>query len=289
MKRVLFLGLILVLAATSGAWAVTTPIQSGNHFLINVANDAGGRFSSYDTATYGAAYNQYYYKFDGGGLNAEYIGLTPTSKTGQVTSTSNNSLSGTFYATDQGGRGFTDNAILMISLSKLPQNNFIINIAATGYSWTPNPTANVAPTSTSYTSFNETFGASDFIYGPNSGKPAGPTTIAFYNGQPAGSMMYSMFVDLNLGMFNQSSLTDNGQIKLTYTINNLYSDIAFNEYGWMLNSNQGQGISFSNPTTTDSYAILYTGPAPVPVPPSIFLMLGGLGGLGVVRKRWMKK
>ena len=43
-------------------------------------------------------------------------------------------------------------------------------------------------------------------------------------------------------------------------------------------------ITESDKTNFDNFSI-----NPVPVPPSVFLLLGGLGGLGVIKKRWFNK
>lgn len=98
----------------------------------------------YDAATYGNPVtnnNQYYIKFQGGGLNAEYITTDPSATSGQNTyiTTNKNSASGSFYLEDNGGRGFTDNAILMLSISGPIASNFSVNINASGYTWQASP------------------------------------------------------------------------------------------------------------------------------------------------------
>jgi len=115
-----------------------------------------------------------------------------------------------------------------------------------------------------------------------------------------------MFVDLGLGMLNAgksttggyvipADLTDLGAVKVQFSVNNLYSDVVFNMYGWALNSNQAEGINWTNttgdPNSSNAYVIQYNGlaPAPVPVPPSVLLLAGGLGGLGIIRRRWIKR
>ncbi len=296
MKRALLWSCILLLAVASGAWAGTVP---GSLTFISVANPPPKY--DYDAATYGNPVtnnNQYYIKFQGGGLNAEYITTDPSATSGQNTyiTTNKNSASGSFYLEDNGGRGFTDNAILMLSISGPIESNFSVNINASGYTWQASPVKNLAPTSTTYVSnvfgtSGLTLGGSSFIYGPQADKPAGGSTVPFYATQPTGSTMSFMFIDLDLGMLKpSSSLINSGDIEVSYSFAGLSSDVvAFNLYGWCYNSNQGEGINWTNPSTTSSYAINDTARSPVPVPPSLFLLAGGLGGLGMFRRNRTKK
>ncbi len=277
MKRIVLLSMLLAVFAATTAWADYTPpdntLLSNRLFYASVANDAGAKYS--DNA------GQYYIKFGGGGLNAEHITTSTSVAAGQHTliPTANNSISGTFYLTDTGGRGYSDEAILMVASTSPFADGFSIDITSSGYTWT-------------YTSdaLSETFTAADFIYGPNSYKP-GPGsswTLPFYSGQDTSTGYYLMLVDLYVGFLNNSSLVNNGYVKVDYSIENLYSDIAFNVYGWCLNSNQGQGINWTNDTSSNSYAIDYTG-SPVPIPPALLLMGSGLGGIALLRRKWGKR
>lgn len=275
MKRIPLLSLVLLLAVVSGVWGDTLP--NNRHIFINVANDAGVKYDV-DGAAYSGPSNTYYIKADGGGLGSNHITTDPANSNGQTTiiSTSSNSVSGTFYLNDTGGRGFTDNTILLLSSNAPFAENFSVNIKASGYTWVPNPTANVAPTTYSYVTnaLDETFTAADFIYGPHSFKP-GPGTLGtwslplYYGEDTTATSHYFMFIDLGLGMLNGTptgpfpDALDRGSVKVEFTFNNLYSDVTFNMYGWCLNSNQKQGINFTNTTNSatasNGYVIKYTG------------------------------
>jgi len=276
MKRIILLSMMLVLAAGSGAWAALIGI---NQTAITMAN--GAKYGSYDMATYGVASGQYWDKSTGGGLNSEYVTATPTAA-GSVMTTSN--MSGTFYLRDTGGRGFTDDIILCISVLGPITNDFGVTIKSSGYTWTPNPTANVAPTTYSYVSnaVNQTFTQSDLIYGPQTGRPGNGAYQAFYAGQvmtnPA-TAESMMFIDLNVGTYNGLA-TDNGAVKIEYSFTGLFASASFNMYGWCLNSNQGQGINWTNNAQVSGFTV-----NPVPIPPGILLFGSGLSGLFFMRRK----
>ncbi len=239
-------------------------------------------------------------------MNAYSITTDTSNSSGQVTtkSTSSNTYSGTFYLADHGGRGFADDAILMIASDKPLTSNFSITVQSTGYTWTP-PTVN-GNKPTSYTlvtnAVNESFGASDFTYTSASTQyrpGTGSWSQPFYYGESTSGTTpyYYMFVDLKVGTVGTaaSGLANNGDVQVNYTINGLYSDIFFDMYAWCLVSNTGNGVNWTNNTAgganTSGYSLDYTGAAytPTPVPPSLFLLLGGFGGLGLIRRRWLKR
>ncbi|MCX6690914.1 MAG: hypothetical protein NTW33_02375, partial [Methanoregula sp.] len=73
----------------------------------------------------------YFFKFDqvgGGGLNALHIASSSTNPPnyGQVTTTT--SQSGTFYITETGGRGYQDEAILLVAVKGNIPGNYAIHI-----------------------------------------------------------------------------------------------------------------------------------------------------------------
>ncbi len=82
-----------------------------------------------------------------------------------------------------------------------------------------------------------------------------------------------MFVDLyagdmNPGSFPGTGLINNGAVEVDYQFTGLYGTAAFNGYGWVSASNQGEGINFTNSTSTSlatsgisGYSILYNGPS----------------------------
>ena len=77
-----------------------------------------------------------------------------------------------------------------------------------------------------------------------------------------------MFIDLKAGVIGTSTpnytyLENNGMVKVDYTIYNPPGFLAFNVYGWCNESNQGQGISWTNRvdgTLSSSSSVTYTRP-----------------------------
>jgi PKD repeat protein len=211
----------------------------------------------------------YYFKFDqdgGGGINAVHIasGSTDLPNYGQVTTTT--SQSGTFYITDTGGRGYQDDAILLVAVKGDIPSNFDIHIKSSGYSWTPTGVANKQPLVSQITyhsgAVDQTFTKSQFVYGSQTWKPAGnnaPSDYPLYYGEDTSDTTNKyklMFVDLKAGPLGQngaidvSSITDKGAVKVEYTIENLDSVATFNVYCWNDNTSQGKGISWTNGLTS---------------------------------------
>ena len=202
-----------------------------------------------------------YLKFDGGGLNALHITTSTAEPYGQVTTTETDS--GTFFISDTGGRGFFDDTILMVAVKNrddgtLP-DDLRITISAGGYQWEPMPELNQPPTESDVTyipeSASATLTASDFLYGPQSWKPAGnnlPFNYPIYYGQnvAAGEDFSILFVDLNAGAIGPNSflpgLTDEGMVRIRYNVEGCDSMVSFSVYGWCNQSNQGEGISWTN-------------------------------------------
>lgn len=315
--------MVAILAFGTGAWA-STVLTDPNHFYINVANDAGVKYNldyAYYGDTYSTAYStadggRYVIKFDGGGLNELGISnTTNTSSTKNVTAQTStvSNPTGTFYLTNTGGRGFDDDLILLVSVKGPLSSNFSINITSSGYTWTPNAAGAYTPAITSITptytnqALNETFYASDFTYGAQALKPGTSAyTLPLYYGETASGLNdpanneYLMFVDLNAGNLSAGkawgfTLTDNGALKVDFSITGLYSEnlVAFNGYGWCSASNQNEGISFSNNTTfgasnASGYTVTTSAVAPVPIPPAVYSFASGLIGLVAIRRRKIK-
>jgi len=219
-----------------------------------------------------AATGAYYFKFDqsgGGGINAVHISSTSaldsTGHTyGDVTTTT--TQSGTFYVSETGGRGYQDEAILMVAVKGNVPGNFTIHIRSSGYSWTPTGVSNQPPTLANITyhdgAVDQTFGPSQFVYGPQNWRPAGnnvPSNYPLYNGQDTtdtSNTFYIMFVDLKAGplgssgALDTSSLQNNGAIRVDYTIQNLNTVATFDVYAWNEATTQGNGISWTNGLTS---------------------------------------
>ncbi|WP_321506259.1 PKD domain-containing protein [uncultured Methanoregula sp.] len=222
----------------------------------------------------------YYFKFNQagtGGLNAVHIasGSSTSPNYGDVTTTK--SQSGTFYVTDTGGRGYQDEAILLVAVKGNIPDNFAIHIKSSGYSWTPTGALGKQPdlANTTYHSgaVDSTFTKSQFVYGSQAWKPAGsnpPADYPLYYGQDTTdptSKFKLMFVDLKAGplgpngAIDLATLHDRGAVKVEYTLENLDSVATFNTYAWNDNTNQGKGISWTNMlvgTGCSGYTVLGT-------------------------------
>ena len=242
----------------------TTDLPSNRHIFINVSNDGGVKYNN-DSVYYVGPNGTYYIKADGGGLNELHVSNSSdtTYAYGQVTVVNSTSVSpsGVFYLTNTGGRGFTDDIILLLSVKGPISDNFSVTIISNGYTWTLPAVAGAYqpsnPTDYHYiTGVNETFTKSDFQYGPQIYKP-GPGTLGtwslpLYYGQntsDSSTEEYLMFIDLYVGNIKStaiSGLIDNGAVKVQYVFNNLNTTASFNMYGWTLAAHQDEGISWTN-------------------------------------------
>jgi len=235
---------------------VTEPvvIPGYNNIFVKVANDAGAKYNAFGNNTYNI-------RFEGinRGLNALHISTDPVQNFGQVTVSEDQSS--TFYATDSGGKGYEDEIIVMVAVNGTIPNDFRLHITADGYTWTPNPLRNRAPSLDNVTyqsvSLNETFTKEDFIYGPQIWKPTGnEVDYPLYAGQDmsdAENTFHLMFVDLNTGVLRPNeALINRGAVRINYTFENLKSFAAFSVYGYCRNSNNGDDmIAWTNALTSD--------------------------------------
>ena len=233
--RILSFVLIALLIATIGTAAASTVLPDYRHITVSMAN--GG---------------DKYIKFDASGLNALHITTDPSSPYGQATSS--DVQSGTFYLTDTGGRGYSDDGILLVAVREPLRDDLRLRIRSSGYTWTPSPEAGTMPAEIAYAdgAVDATFGKGDFVYGPQTWRPSSAPNYPLFAGQSGGSAegYLLMFVDLRAGVLGTngtaSGLTDNGAIRIHYSFENLDTFAAFNVYAWTLNSNQGEGISWTN-------------------------------------------
>nr|WP_319377584.1 PKD domain-containing protein [uncultured Methanoregula sp.] len=254
-------------------------LSNNRHIFINVANDDGVKYNM-DGATYSGPNNTYYIKADGGGLNELHITNDISAPSGQVTTS--NAKSGTFYLSNTGGRGFDNDIILLVSVKGPIPDDFAVHLKSSGYNWTPatpgaynpSPPAEYAHIDNA---IDETFTKADFIYGPHVYKPGpgtlGSWTLPLYYGQStsdSSTAEYLMFVDLKAGNMYPTTVpgatVDNGDVKVEYSFTNLTTRASFNGYGWCTASNQGQGITWTNPTsgTANGYSVVpVTTTAPV--------------------------
>jgi PGF-pre-PGF domain-containing protein len=225
-----------------------------NNIFVKVANDLGVKYNAFGNHTYNI-------RFEGinRGLNALHISTDPAVNFGQVTVT--DSQTGTFYATDSGGKGYEDEIILMVAVNGTIPDDFKLRITADGYTWTPNPASNQPPSLDSVIyqagSLDEVFTKEDFIYGPQIWKPTGnEADYPIYADQDmtdAENTFRIMFVDLNAGVLRPNATLENrGAVRINYAFENLESFAAFNVYAYCKNSNNGDDmIAWGNALTSD--------------------------------------
>jgi hypothetical protein len=307
-KKIIILISVILLSVSGVAHADL--FTTNNHFYTGVANDNGVKFDidyNYylNDATYGplpgASPGTYLVKADGGGQNELRISSTTTGGSVISQSTSTGSYTDSFYVTNSGGRGF-DNDILMLLAVKGPvSNDFSISVKSTGYDWTPAAPGAYQPTlsadQVSYiTGIDTTFNSSDFMGTQSATHRFGPGGWSMmYNGQDAGdtSTWNLMLIDLYVGNVKSttiSGLTNDGAVKVDFTINGLYDTLAsINAYGYCTAAFQGDGISWTNSTAGGSngsgFLLTSTAAAPVPIPAAFWLLGSGFSGLFFIRRR----
>jgi large repetitive protein len=259
-RRLMPLLVICLLVVIGVCPVMAAELPGSSHIWINVANDAGVKYD-WDGAYYGTGNNNtYYIKFEGGGLNQLWMSTDTSSY--QVTTTPQQS--GTFYVRTTGGRGSNDDIILLLSVQDPIPDDFSVRIKSSGYTWTP-PTSGAynpsfPPSGATYVDnvIDETFTKADFIYGPQTWKPAGSSgKLQLYAGQDisdASTMSHLMFIDLNVGNLKTATV-NNGAAKVEYSFTNMASKAAFNSYAWASASNQNEGISWTNLPSGSGYIV----------------------------------
>ena len=231
-----------------------TVLPGYNNIFIRVANNAGAKYNAFCNNTYNVMFEGI-----GRGLNALHVSTDPAANFGQVTVTENQT--GTFYATDSGGKGYEDDILLMVAVNGTIPDNFRLRITADGYTWTPNPERNRAPSldNVAYQplSLDETFTKADFIYGPQTWKPTGnEADYPLHAGQDmndAENTFLLMFIDLNAGVLRPNeALVNRGAVRINYDLDNLESFAAFSVYGYCRNPNNGDDvIAWTNALSSD--------------------------------------
>ena len=251
------------------AWNTSGQLINYNGITFYVANDAGVKYDMPNGVNqqgdYAAIYvpNSYYIARGGGGTNPIQISTSATDKNGQLTTTNNQS--GTFWVVFSGGIGHLDDAILMLAVNGTIPDDFSVTITSSGYTYTLAAPALSNPSTSSLTNvawvdnaLNETFYKSDFIYGPQSWKPANAANTPISYGQDSSNNFSLMFIDLNVGAFctNAYPGVTNGSIQVNYNFNNLESFAAFNVYGWFSGCNWGTGIPMTNYYIKSGYNVI---------------------------------
>ena len=243
------------------AWNTTGVMSKNNGIDFYVSNDAGVKYDMPNGVTtaaqYGGVYpyipNTYYIAQGGGGSNPIQISTDPTYKPGQLTTTNNQT--GKFYIVFSGGIGHLDDAILLLAVNGTIPNDFAFTVTSSGYTYNLAPPAASNPATSSLTNvtyvtdaLNETFYKSDFLYGPQSWKPANTVNTPIFAGQSSSNNFSLMFIDLDVGAFVTNGYTNvtNGSIEVDYSFSNLDTFAAFGAYGWFSACNWGTGIPMTN-------------------------------------------
>lgn len=260
-RYIIFLALIcsIVFLSCGNASATTlntTPLSNNSNIYVNVSNTEGVSFNDSGNDTY---YIQSL-SSPNGGFNAVHIADNASTSLNYGGSTNSTNQSGTFYATDTGGRGYQDDVVLLLAVNGNIPNNFAVTITVYGYNWTPSGVLNAPPSLGAISSYgmtlNETFTKSDFLYGLQDWKPTGgnanyPIFVGENMSDP-NNMFYLMFIDTHAGLLGlnypggNSQFINNGAVQIDYSFQNLQSLAVFNIYAWNANTTQGQGMLWTN-------------------------------------------
>jgi hypothetical protein len=269
-----------LLYVTTTSIGIAVPLSSNRDIDIAMSNDNG--------ALYGDGPDTYFINAPGGGLNQLHISTDSSvaGVSGQVTTqnVSASSMSGTFWVTTTGGRGYNDDLILLFSVVGPISDDFSLTIKSSGYQWTPS-TAGVVNPLYNNGAVNETFTKADFLYGPETAKP-GPGAgfvLPFYSGQNINDPTTAqslMFVDLDVGNDTLRSSIDSGDAKVDFNISGLYNTTAsFNAYAWAFSAMVADSsINWTNNLSTNPAApgqsgfSITTTAQPVPEPARAMLL-----------------
>lgn len=258
------LRLTIVLCAIMGfaPFAVQADVLPNYHHLcLDMANGA-----TYDDSGVlnrdcdPIANEQYYHKQDGPGLNELHITTDLLQPNGAAYESDDQS--GTFYITNTGSRGYADEVILLVSInaSSIP-SDFSLRIQSSGYEITTNSSQQIVAYAFKPDALDQTFTADDFIndgYGPQTWRPASTALFPLWYGQDPNSSSTSsllLFIDLNVASVKAGKIvgaTYDGAARVDFTLTGLPGLAVFNVYGFTFYSNQGQGISWTNDTSSTS-------------------------------------
>ena len=248
-------------------------IPAVNNVYLRVANDGGAYFNDWGNHTSRI-------KWVGGGLNSLHI--TDDSRGsdglfvnyGQITET--NDLSGTFYVSTTGGRGYQDDILLLVAVNGTVPDDFRLHITTNGYQWTPNSTPNVPPAPQDITyaasALDEWFTKDDLIYGPQTWRPAAGTEYQIFPDQDVtdtSNKFYMMLIDLNAGVLTEETL------EVNYEIENMNSLMAFCVYGYAKNLLSGSTVYHNSTQWTNAVGTSgwYVSGAPLPDAASVVIDL----------------
>jgi len=258
------LRLTIVLCAIMGfaPFAVQADVLPNYHHLcLDMANGA-----TYDDSGVlnrdcdPIANEQYYHKQDGPGLNELHITTDLLQPNGAAYESDDQS--GTFYITNTGSRGYADEVILLVSInvSSIP-SDFSLHIQSSGYEITTNSSQQIVVYAFKPDALDQTFTTQDFTdygYGPQTWRPASTALFPLWYGQDPNTSSTSsllLFIDLNVASVKADKIvgaTYDGAARVDFTFTGLPGLAAFNVYGFTFYSNQGQGISWTNDTSSTS-------------------------------------
>jgi PGF-pre-PGF domain-containing protein len=266
----------------AGFIAVLTPQSLSNYRNINiyVANDEGVKYDvPYGVSkvfTYNYVPNTYFVLFeqDDGGLTPMHISSASNAgSSADITRTT--SQSGSFWVTFSGGQTSMPDDILMVAVNGTIPDDFKLHIRSSGVEFDPGTpgTDNQFPGTTIPTgvtfvdgAVDQTFTKSDFIYGSQSWKPSSSAGYPIYSGEDQTDPINQyqiMFIDLRTGAFQNTTLPNNGMIKVEYSFTNLSSTAVFNTYGWYETSYHGTGVIMTNAVDSSGYMVTKSTTAPV--------------------------
>lgn len=245
---------VLLMLAACVAPVSAAEFVENNQTYIEMAN--GAFYNPYGDDTY-------YFNFSkaGGGLKAIHITNSTTNSAGAVYT--NQGLNGTFYISDTSkDPGCSDSAILMFGVpGGADTTNLALSITASGYNWTLTPTIMYPSSVTRYNDVDiGTFGDSNFLENDLeleqvdcTWRPYFDENYPMYYGQDMTNTSDTykvMFIDTGLGTLKyNTSLIDNGMVKIDYGITGYSGRALFDIYTWCNQSNQGQSVSWTNRVT----------------------------------------
>ena len=273
------------ITVTSSSTTIELPQQNGLNLTV-VDKQRPSRYDSVHPGTYFFNIGNNMYN---GGQNAIHISDSYLTPYGTITVS--DSPTGTFYITDTGGKGYEDEAILLIAVQESEfSEDFSIDLAVEGYRFLDHA-ADGMPTVDEVGTFNSeayvaTLNASDFLiydgalvsqtWKPSTGSD-GDVNKKFFDGQDLGGPKYNLIlVDLNTSIVGrnaayQKNLTNYGNPKVTYTIHG-YSggNVSFAPYAWVSYQTGGgsyfdRTIGWTSRSSTNSWLVTLeeVGTAPV--------------------------
>ena len=273
------------ITATSSSTTCELPRQNG----LNLTVVDKQRPSLYDSVHPGTYFFNIGNNNYNGGQNAIHVSESYLTPDGTITVT--DATTGTFYITDTGGKGYEDEAILLIAVQENElSEDFSIDLAVEGYRFLDHE-ADGAPTEAEAGEFNSnaytaTLNASLFLrydgqlvsqtWKPSTGS-IGDVNKKFFDGQDLDGPKYNLiFVDLNTSIVGrnaayQKNLINYGNPKVTYTIHG-YSggNVSFAPYAWVSYQTGGgsyfdRTIGWTSRSSTNSWLVTLEEAGTVPV------------------------